>query len=56
MKSKNKLLEKEQHDEYKKLIKTYREWLVAYENLLHAHESLTFSWNPEKPIVSRRGG
>lgn len=43
--------------ECKKLVEAYRDWLLAYEDLLLAYGAITFSlWSPKRPITSRRGG
>lgn len=42
--------------ECKKLIKAYRDWLLAFDDLRLTVEDLIFhSWSPEKPVVSGRG-
>lgn len=47
----------EQNNKHKKLIKAYREWLLAFDDLRLTFEDLTFnSWSPEKPVVPGRAG
>lgn len=52
-----KVLRTEQNNKRKKLVKAYRDWLLAFDDLHLTVEDLTFhSWSPEKPVVPGRAG
>ena len=51
------VLHTEQNNKREKLVKAYRDWLLAFDDLRLADEDLTFhSWSPEKPVVPGRAG
>ena len=52
-----KVLHTEQNNKREKLVKAYRDWLLAFDDLRLSVQDLIFhSWSPEKPVVPGRAG